>query len=94
MTILKYDRDPFRRGDNILVMCETLCPDGSPHPTNHRFGCKEKMDKASAHRPWFGIEQVSFHRVSDYSCFYCILINRLGEFELIFVSLLEFLKFS
>ncbi|KAL5259330.1 hypothetical protein ACHWQZ_G009690 [Mnemiopsis leidyi] len=52
-----FYRDPFRRGDNILVMCETLCPDGSPHPTNHRFGCKEKMDKAYAHRPWFGIEQ-------------------------------------
>ena len=59
-----YDRDPFRRGDNILVMCETLCPDGSPHPTNHRYGCKDKMDQASAHKPWFGIEQVCFIQFS------------------------------
>ena len=52
-------RDPFRRGDNILVLCETLCPDGvTPHPTNKRHACKEKMDKAASQRPWFGIEQV------------------------------------
>ncbi|XP_063680975.1 glutamine synthetase-like [Bolinopsis microptera] len=53
-----FYRDPFRRGDNILVLCETLCPDGvTPHPTNKRHACRERMDKASYQRPWFGIEQ-------------------------------------
>jgi len=54
---VSFYRDPFRGGENILVMCETLAPDGSPHPTNKRAACKEKMDKVSAYRPWFGIEQ-------------------------------------
>jgi len=50
-------RDPFRRGDNIIVLCETLNPDGSAHPTNHREKCKLTMDKVEALVPWFGMEQ-------------------------------------
>lgn len=60
--------DPFRQGDNILVLCDTHVPpriaeDGksmtgtSPLPTNHRYSCNEVMEKAKHEEPWFGIEQ-------------------------------------
>jgi len=50
-------KDPFRRGDNILVMCETYGPDDTPHPTNHRDGCNKVMQAVKDQKPWFGIEQ-------------------------------------
>lgn len=50
-------RDPFRRGDNILVMCDTYEPNGTPLPTNTRYPAAITMEKAKAHEPWFGIEQ-------------------------------------
>jgi len=49
--------DPFRRGDNILVLCECLLPNGEPHPTNTRYKCSEIMELAKNERPWFGLEQ-------------------------------------
>jgi len=50
-------RDPFRRGDNILVMCECYSPDDTPHPTNKRDECNKLMDQCAHLHPWFGIEQ-------------------------------------
>jgi len=50
-------KDPFRRGDNILVMCETLNDQGEPHPTNKRRSCAESMEKVADQHPWFGTEQ-------------------------------------
>jgi glutamine synthetase len=60
-------RDPFRGGDNIIVMCDTyeppkVLPDGTqaemkPIPTNTRFACADIMKRAADHEPWFGIEQ-------------------------------------
>ncbi|XP_063690226.1 glutamine synthetase-like [Bolinopsis microptera] len=50
-------KDPFRRGDNILVMCETLDHEGNVHPTNRRRSCANNMDKCADLHPWFGIEQ-------------------------------------
>ena len=48
-------KDPFRGGDNILVMCDTHEPprvkednsvaDPVPLPTNTRFACNEAMEK-------------------------------------------------
>jgi len=51
--------DPFRLGDNVLVLCETCLPDGklTPIPTNTRSAAAQVMMKASNHRPMFGIEQ-------------------------------------
>ncbi|XP_006820374.1 glutamine synthetase-like [Saccoglossus kowalevskii] len=50
-------RDPFRRGKNKLVICETFKYDGRVTETNHRNECKKVMDRASDHEPWFGLEQ-------------------------------------
>merc|ERR1712023_97151 len=50
--------DPFRGGDNILVLCETLLPGSmAPIPTNTRSAAKATFDKNLALKPWFGIEQ-------------------------------------
>lgn len=49
--------DPFRGGDNKIALCETLLPDGKPHPTNSRAIAKASFDKALDQKPWFGIEQ-------------------------------------
>eukprot|EP00121_Abeoforma_whisleri_P015805 Awhi_evm1s14536 len=50
-------KDPFRRGNNILVMCETLNPDMTPHATNNRFDCLALHKKYEAEVPWYGLEQ-------------------------------------
>merc|ERR1712108_130351 len=50
-------RDPFRLGDHKLVMCETYKHNKLPADTNHRKTCNEVMERAKAHKPWFGIEQ-------------------------------------
>lgn len=52
-------KDPFRRGNNILVLCEACLPDGklTPIPSNTRRRCLEVMTQAKDQEPWFGIEQ-------------------------------------
>lgn len=49
--------DPTRSEDDILVLCEVLNIDMSPHSSNHRAKCLEIFNKHSKHEPWFGIEQ-------------------------------------
>ena len=49
--------DPIRGGDNILVMCEVLLPDMSPHPSNTRAACAAASEKYADFDTWFGIEQ-------------------------------------
>eukprot|EP00179_Madagascaria_erythrocladioides_P014544 CAMPEP_0198367684 /NCGR_PEP_ID=MMETSP1450-20131203/155313_1 /TAXON_ID=753684 ORGANISM="Madagascaria erythrocladiodes, Strain CCMP3234" /NCGR_SAMPLE_ID=MMETSP1450 /ASSEMBLY_ACC=CAM_ASM_001115 /LENGTH=349 /DNA_ID=CAMNT_0044075169 /DNA_START=267 /DNA_END=1316 /DNA_ORIENTATION=+ len=53
-------RDPFRLGENILVMCDCYTPGGEPIPTNQRAACNNVMEKAKELVPWFGIEQEYF----------------------------------
>jgi glutamine synthetase len=50
-------RDPFRRGNHILVLCETYRYDKTPLGTNHRKACNEVSQKVADEEPWFGIEQ-------------------------------------
>jgi glutamine synthetase len=49
--------DPIRGGDNILVMCEVLYIDMTPHETNTRRACADTAAKYADQEPIFGIEQ-------------------------------------
>ena len=49
--------DPIRGGDNILVMCEVLYIDMTPHETNTRRRCAEVAEKYADQEMIFGIEQ-------------------------------------
>lgn len=57
-----YYPDPFRKGDNVLVMCETFAVDRlkntiTPANTNFRHFSNQIMEEARDFEPWFGIEQ-------------------------------------
>jgi glutamine synthetase len=49
--------DPIRGGDNVLVMCEVLLTDMTPHPTNTRRELVKVVEQYRDQEPWFGIEQ-------------------------------------
>ena len=49
--------DPIRGGDDILVMCEVMNPDGSIHSSNTRAHLRKISEKFSDQEAWFGIEQ-------------------------------------
>lgn len=49
--------DPFRGGNNILVMCDCYKPDMTPIKNNTRKRCADLMEKVKDQVPWFGIEQ-------------------------------------
>ncbi|KAI9826672.1 MAG: hypothetical protein M1819_007306 [Sarea resinae] len=49
--------DPFRLGDNILVLCETWDSDGSPNKFNYRHEAAKLMEAHAKHHFWFGLEQ-------------------------------------
>ena len=49
--------DPLRGPEDVLVMCEVLHTDFTPHPTNTRAACVEVAEKYASYEPWFGIEQ-------------------------------------
>jgi glutamine synthetase len=51
-------KDPFRGGDNILVVADTYSPaDRTPLPTNTRAGADLIFESVKEHEIWFGIEQ-------------------------------------
>ncbi|CAL1396990.1 unnamed protein product [Linum trigynum] len=52
-------KDPFRGGNNILVICDAYTPAGEPIPTNKRYRAAEIFSdpKVIAEVPWYGIEQ-------------------------------------
>lgn len=54
---VSYVPDPIRGEPNILVMCEVLNADGTPHPTNTRHVLVATATKYREHEPWFGFEQ-------------------------------------
>ncbi|MEY2435806.1 MAG: glutamine synthetase [Acidimicrobiaceae bacterium] len=49
--------DPIRGGDDILVLCEVLLTDMTPHPTNTRALLTPIAEQFAAQEPIFGIEQ-------------------------------------
>ena len=49
--------DPFRRGENILVLCETWDHDGTPNKFNYRHEAARLMEANAKQKPWFGLEQ-------------------------------------
>lgn len=50
--------DPIRGGQDVLVMCEVLKPDSSPHPTNTRALLAALIDSSVvAEAPLYGFEQ-------------------------------------
>ncbi len=49
--------DPIRGGEDVLVMCEVLLTDMTPHPTNTRASAVTTAEKYADMEPWFGIEQ-------------------------------------
>jgi len=49
--------DPFRCGENVMVLCECLDPKGNPIPTNTRHAAAATFAKKPDEEPWYGIEQ-------------------------------------
>ena len=49
--------DPLRGPNDVLVMCEVLNTDMTPHATNTRARAVEVAKKYAAFEPMFGIEQ-------------------------------------
>jgi glutamine synthetase len=49
--------DPIRMGDDLLVLCEVLNTDMTPHPSNTRTACVATAEQYAGQEPWFGIEQ-------------------------------------
>jgi len=49
--------DPLRGGPSILVLCEVLDVDGTPHESNTRHSCTRTEEKYKNHKCWFGLEQ-------------------------------------
>ena len=49
--------DPIRGGADILVLCEVLNIDMTPHESNTRAALTEVAEKFAAQEPIFGIEQ-------------------------------------
>nr|AHJ10960.1 cytosolic glutamine synthetase 1 isoform 2 [Lemna minor] len=52
-------RDPFRKGNNILVMCDCYTPAGEPIPTNKRYRASQIFSDPAvvAEETWYGLEQ-------------------------------------
>lgn len=52
-------RDPFRRGNNILVICDAYTPQGVPIPTNKRAAAAEVFatKEVAEEETWYGLEQ-------------------------------------
>ncbi|CDK25250.1 unnamed protein product [Kuraishia capsulata CBS 1993] len=49
--------DPFRRGDNIVVLTECWNNDGTPNKYNHRTAAAKIMASYTDEEIWFGLEQ-------------------------------------
>jgi glutamine synthetase len=51
-------RDPLRKENNYLVMCEVLDAEGRPHKSNHRAELRHEMEQGGNDlETWLGFEQ-------------------------------------
>jgi len=63
MKPVAYFPDPFRGGDNIIVLCEAFNWEDTtysklvPANSNFRSAAKPIFDAAAGEKPWYGIEQ-------------------------------------
>ena len=65
---VRYYLDPIRQyknplsgaQNNYLVLCETYCPDGTPHSTNHRHLLTQLLETIPEAETMFGFEQEFF----------------------------------
>lgn len=48
--------DPFRKAPNVLVLCDTYYPDGTPTTSNKRANAVKIFNKGLDLEPWFGLE--------------------------------------
>ena len=55
--------DPIRGGDNLLVLCEVMNTDGTPHESNTRDACAATHETHRDQQMLFGLEQ-------EYTFFY------------------------
>src|SRR5262249_5669017 len=44
-------------GRDVLVLCEVMNPDGTPHPSNTRAPLRAVAERAAGEEAWFGMEQ-------------------------------------
>jgi len=55
---VSFVKDPIRKGNNYLVMCEVFNADNTSHVSNSRAELRKVLDAgASKHDPWIGFEQ-------------------------------------
>jgi len=53
-------RDPFRGENDILVLCSTYRPDGTPLQNNYRDWAVKIFNEKPEEEPWYGLEQEYF----------------------------------
>ena len=60
----KVIKCPFRRGNNLIVLCDGYTPAGEAIPTNHRHQANEIFENPTvkACKPWYGLEQEFYFR--------------------------------
>ena len=54
---VKVYQDPIRGDKNVLVLCEVMNVDGTPHKSNTRHWLTKVADKYEGEEMWFGMEQ-------------------------------------
>jgi glutamine synthetase len=52
--------DPFRKGNNKIVLCDTYKPDGTAIHNNNRIWANSIFEQKIEEEPWFGLEQEYF----------------------------------
>lgn len=55
----------YKRENDIIVMCSTYKPDGTPIFNNHYHRANEIFEKYKEEKPWYGLEQEFFFRNSE-----------------------------